>query len=152
MVYLDMISPSFNRLDANVCSIARGGFVEAVFASYRGQFQAPPLRPLHAKPDVSGLSEMIRVLRRIDVRLLEVFFLPFCSVFLTASRRLCFCSLRYRSWQMFLLHGDSVLAAAAMHDASVVGAFPSGVIWLRAGRGAAGRLLRMMELAVCQVG
>lgn len=44
-----------------------------------------------------------------------------------------------------------MLASAAMHDNRIVGGFPGGVLWLRAGRGAEGRLLRMMELAVCQV-
>lgn len=44
-----------------------------------------------------------------------------------------------------------MLAAAAMQDPRVQAAFPGGVIWLRAGHSAAGRLLRMMELAVCQV-
>lgn len=39
-----------------------------------------------------------------------------------------------------------------MQDPRVQGSFPGGVIWLRAGRAAGGRLLRMMELAVCQVG
>eukprot|EP00903_Cladosiphon_okamuranus_P015184 g14038.t1 len=48
-------------------------------------------------------------------------------------------------------NGKSVLAAAAMQDPRVQAAFPGGVIWLRAGHSAAGRLLRMMELAVCQV-
>lgn len=48
-------------------------------------------------------------------------------------------------------NGKSVLAAAAMQDTRVQRSFPGGIIWLRAGRGAEGRLLRMMELAVCQV-
>lgn len=39
-----------------------------------------------------------------------------------------------------------------MQDPRVQAAFPGGVMWLRAGRAAAGRLPRMMELAVCQVG
>lgn len=38
-----------------------------------------------------------------------------------------------------------------MQDPRVQESFPGGVIWLRAGRAAGGRLLRMMELAVCQV-
>ncbi|CAM9508051.1 unnamed protein product [Ascophyllum nodosum] len=48
-------------------------------------------------------------------------------------------------------NGKSVLAAAAMQDPRVQGAFPGGVIWLRAGKSAAGKLLRMMELTVYQV-